>query len=65
MAEKVISIAIQDEFRICPQCGYKDGFHTMLKKDGDHLKWFFICPSCHQIYDIGYQISGTSIKTQQ
>ena len=57
--EDVISVKFEDEFRICPECGYRDGFHTMLKKEvskgADHVKWLFICPSCHRIFDVGYQ----------
>jgi len=45
-----------DEFRICPDCGYADGFHTMLKKESDKMKWLFICPACHKVFDIGAMI---------
>lgn len=58
MADKIHSIKIQDEFRICPICGYKDGFHTMLKQDKEHMKWLFICPSCHGLFDIGYTVKN-------
>ncbi len=24
---------MENEFKICPSCGYKDGFHSMFKKE--------------------------------
>jgi len=58
MADKINDVAFEDEFRVCPICGYKDGFHTMLKQDKEMVKWLFICPSCHEIFDIGYTLEG-------
>lgn len=58
MPDKVHKIKFEDEFRTCPQCGYRDGFHTMLERDGDGVKWLFICPSCHAIFDVGYRVQG-------
>jgi len=43
-----------DEFKVCPSCGYEDGFHSMFRKEGSTIKWLFICPSCHEVFDIGY-----------
>ena len=51
------TIPFEDEFRICPLCGYVDGFHTMLLREGQTIKWLFICPSCHQRFDIGRTVS--------
>lgn len=58
MENKIKTVSFDSEFRICPDCGYTDGFHTMLKQEGATLKWLFICPSCHQIFDIGKTIPG-------
>ncbi len=55
MSDKINAVEFEEEFRVCPVCGYKDGFHTMLKKKVDKVKWLFICPSCHEIFDIGYE----------
>jgi uncharacterized protein YbaR (Trm112 family) len=55
MKDKVHTVTFEDELRVCPVCGYKDGFHTMLRKDGKKIHWLFICPSCHEIFDIGYR----------
>lgn len=52
MEETIHKVEFQDEFRICPECGYTDGFHTMLKKEGKDFKWLFICPACHKVFDI-------------
>jgi hypothetical protein len=53
MEEHINTVVMENEFRVCPSCGYEDGFHSMFRKDGSVIKWFFICPSCHKIFDIG------------
>jgi uncharacterized Zn finger protein len=53
---KIINVTMENEFKVCPSCGYKDGFHSMLKKEGDLTKWLFICPSCHDVFDIGHTL---------
>ena len=53
----VKNVAMNDEFKICPSCGYEDGFHSMFKKEGAITRWLFICPSCHQVFDIGLTVS--------
>ncbi|MFT5701364.1 MAG: transposase [Desulforhopalus sp.] len=54
MSNKIHAAVFEDEFRICPNCGYNDGFHTMLKrdKDKDLVRLLFICPSCHETFDL-------------
>ncbi|MEE4353611.1 MAG: hypothetical protein V2J25_12145 [Desulfatiglans sp.] len=49
-------VELTDEFKICPSCGYEDGFHSMFKRDGDITHWLFICPSCHTVFDIGLKV---------
>ncbi len=61
MGDKINRVKFTGEFRVCPSCGYRDGFHTMLKKEGDKIKWRFICPSCHEIFDIGYALGKDEI----
>jgi hypothetical protein len=56
MDYEVHQVDAGDEFKVCPECGYKDGFHTMFKKEGEDTKWLFICPSCHQVFDIGCMV---------
>ncbi len=58
MEETIHPADFNDEFRQCPACGYLDGFHTMLKKENDRVKWLFICPACHKIFDIGYRVDN-------
>ena len=53
MDYEVKSVKMEEEFKVCPSCGYKDGFHSMFKQEGDITKWLFICPSCHMVFDIG------------
>ena len=59
MDYKVKNVKMDSEFKICPSCGYEDGFHSMLKKEGEITKWLFICPSCHDVFDIGFTVSMT------
>jgi len=49
----VNKIEMDGEFKLCPSCGYQDGFHSMFRKDKDITRWFFICPACHKVFDIG------------
>jgi hypothetical protein len=28
----------------------------MMKRDGDEIRWLFICPSCHEVFDIGHTL---------
>jgi len=58
MTYKITKVSVENEFKICPSCGYKDGFHTMLKKEGNILKWLFICPSCSKVFDIGHTLKN-------
>lgn len=55
MSDTIHTVVLEDEFRACPVCRYSDGFHTMLKRDteNDVVRWLFICPSCHEVFDIG------------
>ena len=53
MDYEIKKVSMNEEFKICPECGYRDGFHSMFKKEGDDTKWLFICPSCHSVFDIG------------
>ena len=40
MENKIHSVEFEKEFRVCPECcGCTDGFHTMLKKEKDGVKW--------------------------
>jgi len=53
MDDDVKTISLTTEFKVCPTCGYKDGFHSMFKKKGEVTRWLFICPACHDVFDIG------------
>ena len=56
MPDEVITAEMESDFRNCPVCGYKDGFHSMFKKEGRTTRWLFICPSCHKVFDIGFTV---------
>jgi hypothetical protein len=56
MNYEINAVEMQGQFKICPSCGYKDGFHSMFKKDGEITRWLFICPACHEVFDIGHTV---------
>jgi hypothetical protein len=56
MDYEIKTVSMADEFKICPACGYRDGFHSMFRKDDSITKWLFICPSCHSVFDIGFTV---------
>lgn len=56
MPGKVIKHEMQETFRSCPTCGYRDGFHSSFMKEEGETKWLFICPSCHDMFDIGLTV---------
>ena len=65
MDYEIKTVKMDTEFKICPSCGYKDGFHSMFTRDDGITKWLFICPSCHDVFDIGFTISGEKYRTSR
>ena len=59
MSDEVEFVKVAKTFKICPSCGYQDGFHSMFEKieDKNEFSWRFICPSCHKIFDIGLKVN--------
>jgi uncharacterized C2H2 Zn-finger protein len=53
MADQIHTINLEEEFKNCPLCSYNGGFHSMLKRDGEEIKWLFVCPSCNEVFDVG------------
>ena len=62
MTETPTPIPFDSEIRICPACGYTDGFHTMLRKGAACLAWLLICPSCHRVFDPGITLELPGMK---
>ncbi|MGD9045555.1 MAG: hypothetical protein PVG06_17710 [Desulfobacterales bacterium] len=56
MDYEVKKVKMDSEFKVCPSCGYKDGFHSMFKRQGHTTQWLFICPSCSDVFDIGFSV---------
>ena len=56
MDHNVEKVEMKEEFRVCPACGYRDGFHSMFRKQGEINRWLLICPSCHKLFDIGLSV---------
>jgi len=42
----------KEEFRVCPNCNYRRGFHVYFKKVRSKTKIGLICPQCGSSYDI-------------
>jgi transposase len=59
MYEEINFIEVKEDFKVCPVCGYQDGFHSMFERiqESNEFHWRFICPSCHKIFDIGMKVS--------
>ena len=53
----IIKVSIENEFKVCPSCGYKSGFHLMFRREGEVTKYLYICPSCHNVFDIGHTVN--------
>ena len=53
----IIKVSIENEFKVCPSCGYKSGFHSMFRREGEVTKYLYICPSCHNVFDIGHTVN--------
>ena len=56
--EDVVKTEVGEEFRVCPECGYENGFHSMFRpdEDGGTLSWLFICPNCSTRFDVGLKV---------
>ena len=57
MDYEIKSVPVDDEFKVCPSCGYKSGFHSMFRREGEVTKYLYICPSCHNVFDIGHTVN--------
>jgi len=54
---KPVSIKIEKELHVCPQCGYDDGFHTsFVRLTKETCRIILICPSCHARYDPDWKV---------
>lgn len=56
MDYKITGMKMKDEFKICPACGYEDGFHSMFQRVKGVVKWLFVCLACHAGFDIGQTV---------
>jgi len=58
MKEEVTTIKVEKVLKVCPNCGYKNGFHAMFEKIGasTSFSWKLICPNCEKIFDIGLKV---------
>lgn len=64
---EITTIKMENEFRVCPACGYELGFHTSFvnihadkpvpfKSTTDVYRIILICPECGARYDIGWKV---------
>jgi len=57
MRYEVKKVKLEDEFKNCPTCGYRDGFHSMYKRMNNNIRVFSICPSCHDVFDLNLSLT--------
>ncbi len=57
VAEKIYTVALETEFRICSVCGYDLGFHvSFLVEKGGITRLILICPECGSRFDVGWRV---------
>jgi uncharacterized protein with PIN domain len=72
---EIKNIKIEDEFRICPACGYELGFHTSflklnaskdfpVKSTREVYQVILLCPECGARYDVGWRVSFTESESR-
>ncbi len=75
VVSEIQNIKIEDEFRICPACGYELGFHTSflklhagkdspVKSTREVYQVILICPECGARYDVGWRVSFTESESR-
>lgn len=54
---EIIAVSDVEEFTVCPNCGYADGFHSVFEGLGKAIaaRWYLICPRCSAKYDLGLE----------
>ena len=54
VSESISKVTMEEEFRICPACGYERGFHvSFLKEDGrGDVRKILICPNCGARFEL-------------
>jgi hypothetical protein len=59
MKEEVTTLKVEKVFKVCTNCGYKNGFHTMFERIGESasFSWKLICPNCEKIFDIDLKVT--------
>jgi len=48
-------VKLETSFEVCPNCGYKGGFHILLYRDSpdsSEAKMKLKCPNCGYVYDL-------------
>ena len=73
---EIKNIKIDDELRVCPDCGYEFGFHTtflklnagknprVIKSTRDVYRVILLCPECGARYDVGWRVSFTETENR-
>ena len=64
VSENIEAVETNEEFRICPACGYQRGFHVSFMPNGSDKpeRLVPICPSCGGRYEIGNLLSNSPDK---
>ena len=66
MDEEATKVKAEKVFKVCPNCGYKNGFHAMFERisESTAFSWKLICPQCEKVFDIGLKVhlDNASVK---
>ena len=57
-------LVVNTQFKVCPGCGYTEGFHVMLspsRRKDNRLRLCLICPMCADVYDGGVVVRSRSV----
>jgi hypothetical protein len=72
--KQIISLPVENELHVCPDCGYTLGFHTSFVSTGtsrdnpvrstrEVWRVILICPECGARYDVGWRVSFIQVNS--
>ncbi len=56
VSEDIMEVSPENEFRVCPSCGYEYGFHVSFLRDEGKYRIILICPQCGARYYTGWNV---------
>jgi transcription elongation factor Elf1 len=56
VSKEIKKIKLEEEFKVCPACGYELGFHCSFLRAENEYRIILICPDCGARYDVGWKM---------